>query len=249
MSHALLLFGAGLLAGAMNAAAGGGSFVTFPALISAGVPSVIANATSTVALFPGAFASAYAFRHDFRRFDSVSLRTMLVVSVTGGVAGALLLIFSPASIFDELVPWLLLFGAVVFAFGRQAGVALRRVVRLGRSSLLATQFVLGIYGGYFGGAVGIMMMAAWSIFGLSDIRAMSAARTLLVGATNAVAVVCFVFAGLVWWPQALLMLVAAVAGGYAGARVARRVDPDRLRAAITVFNFLVTAAVFWRTYR
>ncbi len=249
MSHALLLFGAGLLAGAMNAAAGGGSFVTFPALISAGVPSVIANATSTVALFPGAFASAYAFRHDFRRFDSVSLRTMLVVSVTGGVAGALLLIFSPASIFDELVPWLLLFGAVVFAFGRQAGVALRRVVRLGRSSLLATQFVLGIYGGYFGGAVGIMMMAAWSIFGLSDIRAMSAARTLLVGATNAVAVVCFVFAGLVWWPQALLMLVAAVAGGYAGARVARRVDPDRLRAAITVFNFAVTAAVFWRTYR
>jgi uncharacterized membrane protein YfcA len=249
VSHALLLFGAGLLAGAMNAAAGGGSFVTFPALISAGVPSVIANATSTVALFPGAFASAYAFRHDFRRFDSVSLRTMLVVSVTGGVAGALLLIFSPASIFDELVPWLLLFGAVVFAFGRQAGVALRRVVRLGRSSLLATQFVLGIYGGYFGGAVGIMMMAAWSIFGLSDIRAMSAARTLLVGATNAVAVVCFVFAGLVWWPQALLMLVAAVAGGYAGARVARRVDPDRLRAAITVFNFLVTAAVFWRTYR
>jgi uncharacterized membrane protein YfcA len=249
VSHALLLFGAGLLAGAMNAAAGGGSFVTFPALISAGVPSVIANATSTVALFPGAFASAYAFRHDFRRFDSVSLRTMLVVSVTGGVAGALLLIFSPASIFDELVPWLLLFGAVVFAFGRQAGVALRRVVRLGRSSLLATQFVLGIYGGYFGGAVGIMMMAAWSIFGLSDIRAMSAARTLLVGATNAVAVVCFVFAGLVWWPQALLMLVAAVAGGYAGARVARRVDPDRLRAAITVFNFAVTAAVFWRTYR
>jgi len=247
--HALLLFGAGLLAGAMNAAAGGGSFVTFPALISAGVPSVIANATSTVALFPGAFASAYAFRRDFRRFEAVSLRTMLAVSLTGGVAGALLLIFSPASIFDALVPWLLLFGAVVFAVGRQAGVALRRVVRLGRSSLLATQFVLGIYGGYFGGAVGIMMMAAWSIFGLSDIRAMSAARTLLVGATNAVAVVCFVFAGLVWWPQALLMLVAAVAGGYAGARVARRVDPDRLRAGITVFNFLVTAAVFWRTYR
>jgi uncharacterized membrane protein YfcA len=164
------------------------------------------------------------------------------------VAGALLLIFSPASVFDGLVPWLLLFGALVFAFGRQAGVALRRVVRLGRTALVATQFLLGIYGGYFGGAVGIMMMAAWSIFGMSDIRAMSAARTLLVGATNAVAVVCFVFAGLVWWPQALLMLVAAVAGGYGGARLARAVDPDRLRTAITIFNFLIAAAVFWRAY-
>ncbi len=246
--HILLLFGAGFLGGAMNAAAGGGSFVTFPALISAGVPSVVANATSTVALFPGAFASAYAFRRDFRAFEAVSLPVMLAVSLTGGVAGALLLIFSPASFFDMLVPWLLLFGALVFAFGRQAGVALRRVVRLGRSALLATQFLLGVYGGYFGGAVGIMMMAAWSIFGLSDIRAMSAARTLLVGATNAVAVVCFVIAGLVWWPQALLMLVAAVAGGYGGARLARAVDPDRLRAGITVFNFLIAAAVFWRAY-
>jgi uncharacterized membrane protein YfcA len=248
MFHVLLLFGAGLLAGAMNAAAGGGSFVTFPALISAGVPSVVANATSTVALFPGAFASAYAFRHDFRRFESVSLPMMLGVSVAGGVAGAFLLIFSPASIFDALVPWLLLFGALAFAFGRQAGVALRRVVRLGRTALLATQFVLGVYGGYFGGAVGMMMMAAWSVFGMSDILAMSAARTLLTGALNAVAVVCFIVAGLVWWPQALLMVVAATAGGYGGARLARRVDPVRLRTAITGFNFLVTAAVFYRTY-
>jgi uncharacterized membrane protein YfcA len=246
--HVLLLFGAGFLGGAMNAAAGGGSFVTFPALISVGVPSVVANATRTVALFPGAFASAYAFRRDFRAFEAVSLPVMLAVSLTGGVAGALLLIFSPASFFDMLVPWLLLFGALVFAFGRQAGVALRRVLRLGRTALLATQFLLGVYGGYFGGAVGIMMMAAWSIFGLSDIRAMSAARTLLVGATNAVAVVCFVIAGLVWWPQALLMLVAAVAGGYGGARLARAVDPDRLRTAITIFNFLIAAAVFWQAY-
>jgi uncharacterized membrane protein YfcA len=246
--HVVLLFGAGLLAGAMNAAAGGGSFVTFPALISAGVPSVIANATSTVALFPGAFASAYAFRRDFQRFEGVSLRMMLAGSLVGGVAGALLLIFSPASIFDALAPWLLLFGALAFAFGRQAGVALRRVVRLGRSALLATQFVLGVYGGYFGGAVGIMMMAAWSLFGMTDIRAMSAARTLLTGSLNAVAVVCFVAAGLVWWPQALLMMLAATVGGYGGARIARRVDPDKLRAAVTVFNFLITAAVFYRTY-
>ncbi len=248
MLHIVLLFGAGLLAGAMNAAAGGGSFVTFSALISAGVPSVIANATSTVALFPGIFASAYAYRHDFRSFGTVSLRAMLAVSMAGGVAGALLLIFSPARIFDLLVPWLLLFGATVFAVGRQAGTLLRRVVRLGPAALLGAQFALGVYGGYFGGAVGIMMMAAWSLFGMSDVLTMSAARTLLVGATNGMAVVCFLVAGLIWWPQALLMLVAAVAGGYGGARLARRADPDRLRAAITVFNFLITAAIFYRTY-
>jgi uncharacterized protein len=246
--HVLLLFGAGLLGGAMNAAAGGGSFVTFPALISTGVPSVIANATSTVALFPGAFASAYGFRRDFHRFEAVSLIAMLAVSLAGGIVGALLLIFAPASSFDALVPWLLLFAALTFAFGRQAGVALRRVLTLDRSALLVTQFALGVYGGYFGGAVGIMMMAAWSIFGMSDVRAMSAARTFLTGSLNAVAVGCFVIAGLVWWRQALLMMAAAVIGGYVGARLARRINPDRLRAGITVFNFLMTAAVFYRAY-
>jgi uncharacterized membrane protein YfcA len=246
--HGVLLLAAGLLAGAMNAAAGGGSFVTFPALLSAGVPSVAANATSTVALFPGAFASAYAFRTDFRRFQGVSVTTLLVISMIGGLLGAVLLLATPSGIFDALVPWLLLLGAVAFAVGRQAGAALRRMVRIGTPALLVAQFVLGVYGGYFGGAVGIMMMAVWSIFGMSDIRAISGARTLIVGATNAVAVVCFVAAGIVWWPQALLMMVAAVVGGYGGARLARLVPPERLRAGITLFNFAITAAVFWRFY-
>jgi uncharacterized membrane protein YfcA len=244
----LLLFGAALLAGTMNAVAGGGSFVSFPALLYAGVPSVVANATSTVALFPGAFASAYAYRAEFRGFHGVSLPVMLGVSVTGGLLGAVLLLVTPSSVFDVLVPWLLLVGALAFAFGAPLGIRLRRVVRIGVTTLIVAQFLLGLYGGFFGGAVGIMMMATWSVFGMSDIKAMAAGRTFLTGATNATAVICFVIAGVIWWVPALVMLVAGLIGGYGGARLARRVPPDVLRRAIVVLNFAITAAVFYRTY-
>ncbi len=245
MDHAWVLFAAGLLAGGMNAAAGGGTFVSLPAMILAGVPSVAANASSTVALVPGTFASAWAYRRDFRGFQHVSMAAMLAVSVAGGLVGALLLLRTTQAAFDFMVPWLLLLGAVTFAFGRQAGIVLRRRVRIGARALLGCQFVLGIYGGYFGGAVGIMMMAAWSLLGSDDVTTMSAARVMLVSAANAVAVVCFIAAGAVWWPQTLVLMLAAVIGGYGGARIARRLPPQRLRMGITVFNFLLTAAFFW----
>ncbi len=248
MQHIPLLFAAALLAGAMNAVSGGGSFVSFPALIYAGVPSVVANATSTVALFPGAFASAYAYRQDAVGFVGVSLSVMLAVSMTGGLAGAVLLLFTPSSVFDFLVPWLLLLGASAFAFGRPLGLWLRQRVRIGIPTLIGAQFALGLYGGYFGGAVGIMMMAVWSIFGMSDIKAMAAARTFLTGATNATAVVCFILAGVISWKPALVMLVAGLIGGYSGARMTRLVPPDRLRRGVVVLNFLITAALFYRTY-
>jgi uncharacterized protein len=249
MHHALIIFLSGLLAGAMNSAAGGGSFVTLPVLTFIGVPSVIANATSTVALFPGSFASAWAYRNDFQPFEGVSLRALLLASVTGGLLGALLLLFTPTKAFDAVFPWLLLFGTVAFAFGRQAGAALRRRVRIGVPALLAVQFLLAIYGGYFGGAVGIMALAVWSLFFIADLTALNAAKTLLVGCMNATAVVCFILAGKVWWLQGLTMMAAAVVGGYLGARVARKVDPARLRTGITVLTFIMTAVVFYRTYR
>ena len=245
MDHVPLLLGAGLLAGAMNAAAGGGTFVTLPALVFAGVPSLAANASSTVALVPGTFASAWAYRRDFRGFEGVGMGPMLAVSVAGGLVGALLLLRTPQGAFDALVPWLLLLGAVTFAGGRQAGAALRRRVRIGPRVLLGCQFGLGVYGGYFGGAVGIMMMATWSLLGSVEVGGMGAARTLLVSAANAVAVLCFVAAGVVWWPQTLVVLVAAVVGGYFGARVARLLPPARLRLGIAVFNFVLTAGFFW----
>jgi uncharacterized protein len=248
MAHPLLIFLAGLLAGVMNAAAGGGSFVTLPVLVFAGVPSVIANATSTVALFPGSFASAWAYRDDFKPFDGVSLKALLAASVAGGLVGALLLLFTPTTTFDAIFPWLLLFGTLAFSFGRQAGIVLRRMVHIGTPTLIFVQFLLAIYGGYFGGAVGIMTLAVWSLFFVSNLTALNAAKTLLVGCMNATAVVCFVLAGKVWWPQAVVMLVAAVAGGYLGARVTRKLDPSRVRTAITVLTFAMTALVFYRHY-
>jgi uncharacterized membrane protein YfcA len=248
MTNLVLLFAAGLLAGAMNAAAGGGSFVSFPALVLAGVPSVAANMTSTVALFPGSFASAYAYRNDFRPFEAVSLRLLLAISLVGGALGAVLLHVTSSKTFDAVVPWLLLTGTIAFAFGRPAGEWLRKRMHIGPAIMLAAQFLLGIYGGYFGGAVGIMMMATWSLLGTNDLNALNAAKSVIVGSTNAVAVVVFVLIGTVFWLQAMVMLVAGLVGGYVGARVARKIEQRKLRIGITCLNCAITAAFFWRIY-
>lgn len=244
----LLLIAAGFIAGAMNSAAGGGSFVSFPALVFTGVPSVAANATSTVALFPGAVAGSWAYREDFRTVHGVSVRALLPVSVTGGFIGALLLLFTPVRTFDVVVPWLLLTGTLAFAFGPKAATALRHHVHIGPAALFVAQFALAIYGGYFGGAVGLMTLAVWSLFGATDIRAMNAAKTLLVGSMNTIAVVAFTIAGKVFWTEAVLMAVAATLGGYAGARIARRVDRGRIRIFINCVNVTMTVLFFIRAF-
>ena len=249
MNEWLFLAAAGLLAGAMNAVAGGGSFVTLPALIAAGVPSVNANATSTVALVPSALASAYAYRKDFAGFPGVAFWKMVAVSVAGGVCGALLLMVTPQRLFDAIVPWLLLFGVVVFAFGKSAGEWLRARVHIGPGALIAMQFVLGCYGGYFGGAVGIMMMAAWSLMTDKSVAAMQPSRNLLNAAMNATASILFIVGAMVAWRQMLAMLVGAIVGGYLAAHYARRLDPAKARIWISIFNAGVTALVFWKTYR
>ena len=248
LNDTVWIAGAGLLAGAMNGVAGGGSFVTLPALIAAGVPSINANATSTVGLVPSALASAYAYRKDYVGFPGVPFWAMALVSVLGGAGGALLLTATPQKLFDQLVPWLLLFGVVVFAFGRQAGEWLRQRVHVGPATLLASQFALGIYGGYFGGAVGIMMLAAWSLMTTKSLAAMQPARNLLNAAMNATASVLFILGGLVMWRQAAALLVGAIVGGYVAAHYARRLDPAKARIGITLFNSCITALVFWKTY-
>lgn len=242
------IFAAGLLAGAMNAAAGGGTFVTLPALIAAGIPSVAANMTSTVAMCPGAFASAYAFRKDFRDFSDVPLRHLLAISLVGGAVGAMGLIYTPSHTLDVIIPWLLLMGAVSFAFGKQIGEWLRARMTLGRGALLFMQFLLGVYAGYFGAAVGLMMLAVWTIFGARDLPAMLSSRILIVGFSNAVAIVFFLAIGTIYWKHAMVMLVAGIIGGYFGALIARRVPVQKLRLGISIFNFAITAAFFWKTF-
>jgi uncharacterized membrane protein YfcA len=244
-----LLAGAGFLAGVMNAVAGGGSFVTFPALVAAGLPSVAANASSTVALFPGQVTTAYAYRKQLRAFEALSMRVLVPLSIAGGVCGALLLLLTPQRTFDFVIPWLLLAGTIAFAFGPRLGPDLRRFLRIGRRTLLVLQFLLAVYGGYFGGAVGLLMMAVWSVFGVTDVRGMNAGRILLVTAMNSVAVVTFAIAGKVFWVPALTMGVASVVGGYAGSRVGRRMDPAKLRVLISCFNVGITIVFFWRAFR
>jgi uncharacterized protein len=252
MKSDLLLIGAALVAGLMNAVAGGGSFFTFPALVFTGVPSIIANASSTVALFPGAFASAWGYRDDSFEFEGVSLKSILLVSIFGGIGGALLLLYTPEKTFDAIVPWLLLTATLAFSFGPQLAPMLqrmsRRSLRIRPSIMLPAQFLIGLYAGYFGGAIGLIMLAAWSLLGLTDVKSMNPKRTLIGGSMNAAAVVCFIIAGKIWWHQTLIMLVAAVAGGYAGARIGRRMNPRHIRVLVTVISVLMTIAFFRRSF-
>ena len=206
----------------MNAVAGGGSFVSFPAMVAAGLPPVIANASSTVALFPGTMASTFAYRHDFAHVTGLNLRVMVPISVAGGVVGAALLLATPARLFDAVIPFLLLFATVTFALGDRAGLMLRRLVRVGPGQFLVMQFLISIYCGYFGGAVGLMMLAVWSLMAANvQLKAMAPARVLLISATKGAAVVWFIAAGAVAWQETLAMMGASVIGGYFGARVGR----------------------------
>ena len=245
-----LLACVGLLAGVMNAIAGGGSFVTFPAMVLVGLPPVIANATSTVALFPGTVASSFAYRNDFASAGPMRLRLLTPISIAGGFAGAMLLLATPERLFDIVIPWLLLLATLTFAFGARAGLALRRVVRVGPGALPFVQFVIAIYGGYFGGAVGLMMMAAWSLLhATDDLKSMAPARVLLVSAANGAAVIWFIAAGAVRWPEALAMLGASVIGGYLGARLTRVLPAELVRRFVIVLTAVITLTFFWRTVR
>ena len=243
-----MLLLAGFAAGALNAIAGGGSFLTFPALVLTGLPAVVANATNTVALFPGSFASAFAYRQGLARLEGISLKTMVAISVAGGTLGAVLLLITPERVFVELTPWLLLFATLMFVFGRHMGRVLRRSVHVGFGSLVAAQFVIAIYGGYFGGGIGILMLAALTVFGMHDIHAMNGIKTVLSGCLNGIAVVIFVAAGKVAWREALITMVAGLAGGYFGAHYAQRLPARLVRGIVTATAVLMTAVFFVRTY-
>ena len=246
MLHFSLLVLAGLMAGTMNAVAGGGSFVSFPIMVLVGLPPIAANATSTVALFPGTIASTWAYRHNFTAVAGIGLKVLLPLGLAGGLVGAILLLITPGGAFDLVIPWLLLLATLTFAGGRQLGDWLRRYVRIGRPALLMIQFLLSIYGGYFGGAVGLMMMAVWTLIDGSDFKALAATRTALVSAANGAAVLCFAVAGAVRWPEMLATMISAIAGGYYGARFALYLPPAMLRWFVVALSAIVTVAFFLR---
>jgi uncharacterized membrane protein YfcA len=246
-----LLFGASLAAGAVNSVAGGGSFLTFPALVFTGVPSIAANATSTMAVWPGSLASIGAYREDIRR-ERRQLQGLLAVSLAGGLAGAFVLLRTPQHTFDRLLPWLLLAATLIFALGGTASTWLRaHAVRSGGAKPVAIlawliQFAIATYGGYFGAGIGILMLALLSFAGMTDIHAMNGIKTVLGAALNGMALLAFVWAHLIVWPQALLMMVGAIIGGYGGARLARRSSPRTIRALVIGIGASMTAYFFLR---
>ncbi|MCG5238551.1 sulfite exporter TauE/SafE family protein [Azospirillum doebereinerae] len=240
----LLLLAAAFLAGAMNAVAGGGSFLTLPALIYAGVPPVAANATGTVALLPGYASGVYGYRQDLAPVGDLGLPLLASVSLVGGLAGAGLLLVTPDAVFRDIVPWLLLAATGLFAFGGVLAARLRAVGLHGRGALLATLFVVSVYGGYFNGGLGILLLAQLSLFGMTDLNAMNGLKNLFSAVLTAIAVAAYAAGGAVDWPKALLMVLAAVAGGYAGARVGRKIPSPVLRGGIIAVGLTMSALFF-----
>ncbi len=248
----LLLFGAAILGGTLNAVAGGGSFFTFPALIFTGVGSITANATSTVALWPGSVASMGAYRRDLVDQQRGLLALLLGTSLIGGVLGAILLLRTPESTFVSLIPYLLLGATLLFALSPYITARLRmrtleKTTRISTATLIViacVQFVIAIYGGYFGGGIGIMMLAALAFMGMDNINKMNAVKAVLTSAINGAGVVTFVIAGRVLWLQALVMIVGAIIGGYGGAYYARKIEPRWVRLFVIVTGVVLTIYFF-----
>lgn len=248
----VFLFFAGALGGALNSVAGGGSFIAFPALLFTGVPPIPANATNTIALWTGAAASggAYRKRLDVPRQVMVPL---LSASLVGGVAGAFLLLRTPANTFMRVLPWLTLGATLLFAFGKKIAGGRRSVLEHETSSaalMSATLFQLcvGVYGGYFGGGMGIVMLAMLAALGMSDIHAMNALKSVMGSVINGVAVVTFVIAKAIYWRHGIVMIVGGIAGGYLGAHYAQKIPQVWIRWFVVAVGAGMTVYFFWKSY-
>ena len=246
----LLLAGAAFGAGVLNAIAGGGSFLTCPALVFAGVPPIAANATSALAVSPGYLGGVLGFRPELRAIPSSTLRREVLLSALGGIAGALLLLVTPPTVFSGLVPWLLLFATVLFAVGpRLARMGMRQQADGGAQHALQSWrlpglFAVAVYGGYFNGGLGILLMALYTLTGESRINTVNALKNLNSFVLSVVSVIAFAIGGAIVWKPALLMAVFATLGGFAGAGLAKRL-PVRVVRAIVIVTGLVMSALFF----
>jgi uncharacterized membrane protein YfcA len=241
----IVLVLAGLWAGAQNALAGGGSFVTLPALIFTGVDARAANITSTIALFPGQVATGLAGRRLVSGAERLSFRALFVISLAGGALGAALLLATPPKLFARLLPWLVLAATALFAWGSFGRSSSQERRPLAPSAAALAQFFIAIYGGYFGGGIGFLMLAALTLAGL-PVRAAGATKNVLAGVMNASAVVIFLFSGEVRWLAAVILGAGALIGGLAGAWALRRVNEKALRVGVVVLGLALTVALFWR---
>ncbi len=246
MFSTLLLAAAGFFAGVLNAVAGGGSFLTFPALVYAGLPPISANATSTVAVFPGYLSAASGFIKEIRAFDRRVLFLFCVLSAIGGVAGGVLLLVTPAALFSGIVPWLLLVATFLFAFD----APLRRLMvsedGIGPKTRFVSTLAVTTYGGYFNGGLGIILYGLFASLGIRDVNLMAGLKSVMSSILSLTSVITFAIAGIVHWNAAAMVMVMTIAGGYVGARVVRRLPVRVFRFAVIAIGLTMSVIFFLR---
>lgn len=241
-----LVAAAAFCAGAMNSVAGGGTFFSFPALLAVGVPPVVANASNSVALWPASLSGAWAYRRELARYKRY-LIPMGIVSFAGGIVGGLLLLTTRDATFSRLIPWLLLFATVLFAFSGRMSIRLRGTAPGNSAAALAGQAAVSVYGGFFGAGMGILMLASLAIAGHDDVHEINAIKNLLAAIIYSVTVLTFVMAGAIDWPYTMIMLVTATLGGYLGAGFARKIPALWLRRFIIAIGSVLTIFYFYKT--
>ena len=247
----LLIFGAALLAGGINGIAGGGSFILFPVLMFVGIPPITANATNAIALLPGTLASAGAYRREFDK-DKRSLIRVCILGVIGGLTGAILLLRTPSATFLQVLPYLLLTATLAFAFSNkmtawveQQQARFIKLKELRTVLITILQLVVAIYGGFFGGGMGILFLATFALMGISNIHRMNAYKTILTSCINAVIVIPFINAGVILWQEGAIAAIGAAIGGYISAYYAQKIPPIVVKrfvigvgSAMTLYFFI-----------
>jgi uncharacterized membrane protein YfcA len=249
---AIVLFVAGVLGGALNAVAGGGSFVAFPALLFTGVPPIPSNATNCFALWVGTTASGGAYRNRLTISRRV-LVPLILISVVGGIAGAILLLKTPAHTFMQVLPWLMLGATLLFAFAKKlTGNRPSGLAHDASTTALfwacVFEFVVSVYGGYFGGGVGIINLAMLAALGMTDIHAMNALKVVLGAVINGVAVVTFIAAHAIYWPQGIVMTIGAILGGYSAAHFSQKLPQPWIRAFVILVGSGMSVYFFYVAY-
>lgn len=252
MLHHLGIAAAAFIAGAINSIAGGGTLISFPALVWAGVPIVMANATNTVAIWPGSAAGAFGFRREIASLQRWQY-LLTIPSLLGGIGGAMLLLSTPEKTFARIVPFLILGATLLLAAQEVITRRMKRFMemhdhpsRAWVAFAFAFQLLVGIYGGYFGAGIGILMLAALGLIGMNDLHKMNGLKNLLAISINGIAAVYFIVQGAVAWSAVLIMAVTSIVGGYAGARVARRLGRRFVRAFVVTIGLLMTVLLFVR---
>ena len=254
MIETTFLFIAGLIGGILNAVAGGGSFITFPALLSVGISPIIANATNTFASCAGYISGTLAFKKELVQYQS-ELAKLIIISLLGGISGAWILLQIAENQFREAIPWLLLFATILFIFGTKINNQIRNRFakhkhsqRIGIYLSLFILLAVCTYGGFFNAGLGVVILSYFAVMGYTDINAMNGLKLLISSIVSLIAVIIFIFDGLIAWQQGLMVLIGSIIGSYVASHWSRRVSKTKIRYFVILLSCVVTAYYFYKVY-